>query len=139
MREHKYRAWDKKTKQMVEVVAIVYSDFQIEAGCDDKLGDPEVDEGIWIKIANLIVELWDFKDVELMQYTGLKDKNGKEIYEGDVLRIFDRNYEVKVKIVSGCKVFIDYGYPDEHNGPCNYWSEIIGNIYENPELRVEEG
>ena len=133
MREHKYRAWDKKTKQMARVFAIVYSDFQIEAGCDDDLGDPEVDEGVWIKVY-LEVAHRDFKDVELMQYTGLKDKNGKEIYEGDVLRIFDRNYEVKQVIKNGCKAFIDYGYPDEHNGPCDGWSEVIGNIYENPEL-----
>ena len=137
MREHKYRAWDKKTKQMVEVVAIVYSDFQIEADCDDNLGDPVVDEGIWIKIANLIVEHRDFKDVELMQYTCLKDKNDKEICEGDILRIFDRNYEVKI-IETGSGVFVDYGYPDKHNGPCNYWSEVIGDIYKNPELMEVE-
>lgn len=68
-----------------------------------------------------------------LQFTGLKDKNGKEIYEGDILRIFDDNYEVRI-ITTECKLYVDYGYPDKHNGPCDSWSEIIGNIYEHRDL-----
>lgn len=71
--------------------------------------------------------------LELMQSTGLKDKNGKEIYEGDILRIFDKNYEVKI-IQTESRMFVNYGYPDKHNGPAPDWVEVIGNIYENPEL-----
>ena len=120
MREHKFRAWDKKRRKWLGVnLHMSVTDgllwWQFGYGCE-----------------TLPAEERD--NIELVEYTGLKDKNDKEIYEGDILRIFDRNYEVKVKIVSGCKVYIDYGYSDEHNGPCNYWSEIIGNIYENPEL-----
>jgi uncharacterized phage protein (TIGR01671 family) len=72
-------------------------------------------------------------DKPLMQFTGLFDKNGKEIYEGDILKIFNKNYEVKFNIsVSGMKV--DYGYPVIHNGPAPHWVEVIGNIYENKDL-----
>ena len=76
------------------------------------------------------------KDVELVEFTSLHDKNGKEIYEGDILRIFDKNYEVKIKTTES-KYFVDYGYPDKHNGPAAYWVEIIGNIHNNPELLKE--
>jgi len=117
---------------MREVIAIVYSDFQIETECYGNLGDPVVDAGVWIRVC-LETEYRDFKDVELMGYTELKDKNGAEIYVGDILRIFDRNYEVKV-IETGSSTYIDYGYPAEHNGSCDHWSEIIGNIYRCPEL-----
>jgi len=67
------------------------------------------------------------------QFTGLYDKNDREIYEGDILIIFDYFYQVKM-VVTETKSFVDYGYPDKHNGSCNNWAEVIGNIYETPEL-----
>jgi len=141
MREHKYRAWDKKTKQIVEVVAIVYSDFQIEGDCNDNLGDPEVDEGIWIKMANLIVEHRDFKDVKLMEYIERKDVDGKEICEGDVLK---DNYG-RILLVEWHKHCFSFKAVIETNffraRDISQWFEngetppkIIGNIYKNPEL-----
>ena len=69
------------------------------------------------------------EDVELMQYTGLRDKNGRELYEGDIVT---DGYREK------------YGrYDVEWDGDSHAWSfcstdgrelEVIGNIYENPEL-----
>ena len=67
------------------------------------------------------------KDIELMQYTGIKDKNGKEIYEGDILSFV------------GDKLIAEYDglYTMDTNQeitPHMERTEIIGNIYENPEL-----
>jgi hypothetical protein len=67
----------------------------------------------------------------VMQYTGLKDQNGVEIYEGDVL---ENDFVAPVIFSDGC-FCVDLG---ENGSPCllDYFhkSTIIGNIYENPEL-----
>ena len=77
----------------------------------------------------------------LMQYTGLKDKNGKEIYEGDVLHmqikstVNNNNIIVEIYFQNGVFWFKGKFYSD-----CNWHfynardREVIGNIYENPEL-----
>ncbi len=76
------------------------------------------------------------------QFTGLFDKNGKEIYEGDILLVGNDGYENiynKVGIKDGC-----FGYVGEVDGKilpfCDYnvTEEIVGNIYDHPELIKEE-
>lgn len=92
--------------------------------------DPSVDDGI----------LLDPASIEIMQYTGLKDKNGKEIYEGDIVQNVssDGKRLSKFKIIwseSRCRFMKereDYNFYDLETG--QNFLEIIGNVYENPEL-----
>lgn len=76
---------------------------------------------------------WDAKEYELMQFTGLLDKNGKEIYEGD--RVKSRYGTVEVRF--------DYGKfePFDASGEYGWFhseAEVIGNVYENPDLPAKD-
>jgi len=78
---------------------------------------------------------------ELMQYTGLKDKNGKEIYEGDVITCVYSNTGDDIRhkaIVEWVEDFCGFEPWVRYDSDCQWYDggdpEIIGNIYENPEL-----
>lgn len=121
MREIKFRAWHKVEKIMGKV-----------EGFND-MNAPDDDEYKYCVCcsssesnmlgANGKAEgcCWRQKNIVLMQYTGLKDKNGKEIYEGDVLRGGSREV-----YWDECSVGFQ-GFP-------HGVQEIIGNIHENPKL-----
>ena len=123
MREIKFRAWHKEEKIIGEVLGIDILHKEIFFSNED------VD----------CYEHTDFKNIELMQYTGLKDKNNKEIYEGDIVTLHNSKYKViflneEARFVLRDDEF-EYEIPFTNNN--NKRMEIIGNIYENPELLGE--
>ena len=125
MRETKFRAYHKERKEMFEIASI---DFEEKKAA--------LSNGI-IKLLNV-----DSKQFELLQYTGLKDKNGKEIYEGDILFFRDENMKYIVvwqdtafiiKSIEIRKYLEKMCWLDDTEICC----EIVGNIYENKKLLEE--
>jgi len=114
MREIQFRVWDSYNKKMIPTEG----GFSLGSADSEMVGGP---------------------DYPVMQYTGLKDKNGKEIYEGDIIKLYPSDK-------SGIQILWDehiagFGFGNQTMADhlnfrkltaINY--EVIGNIYENPEL-----
>jgi len=136
MRQIKFRAWDKELKMMV------YS--------KEQSGHIEYDANP-VDVINTILNYDDY-GLEYMQYTGLNDKNGKEIYEGDIVKYPDAsrcgesydydNYEnigvVKYDSDSLCYYFTNRETVDMDDINITEDVEVMGNIYENKEKEVSE-
>jgi len=126
MREIKFRAWD--TWESYSGQRLVKEMVHFELGDMDE--DYIIGAGTYLH-----------KNVIVMQFTGLRDKNGKEIYEGDILA-FDMKGVHPAQVVwrnGGFWVSVnDPGYEDRRIVPCPESCEVIGNIYENPELLKEK-
>ena len=129
MREIKFRCWDTENKQMLKVQEL---DFE----------DTFYGGRLSIRV-DMYNDYFDIEDMILMQYTGLKDKNGKEIYEGDIVIVFTNKKWRIGKIIyehSGFTIDVTNNKELEYGRTSIIESltEVIGNIYDNPEL-LEKG
>lgn len=136
MREIKFRAWDTRNKEMLEVTDIAWelNDHGIGAVQDVSVFMPYEFGPIRRNIV---------KWFELMQFTGLHDKNGKEIYEGDIIHEYvEADVDGKVEVATDEKFAVEWYCQDLDCGwtlfpvSCDGY-EVIGNIYENTELLKE--
>lgn len=124
-REIKFRAWDKQRKEMFipdQIQNPVKTNIVIMEGGEYRMSEFKLGEYV------------------LMQYTGLKDRNGKEIFEGDLLK--DGKSQIGQVLWAHNSYLIEWNERDyqghrtytKMTDDCFSYGEIIGNIYENPEL-----
>lgn len=129
MREIKFRAWAKEEHEMIKAERLAFEEYM-----------PLVDL------------LNDGDDLVIMQYTGLKDKNGREIYEGDIVKCYAREEWAIEAGIDSKLVFYGTGEIIWFKNECGFgikgqdptflgWYEcfeVIGNIYENPDLLTKQ-
>jgi len=129
-REIKFRAWNKKEKVMEEIFYLTNTGFIYDIPKEVLEGD---------KSKSRYIEIEPAKNLVLMQYTGLKDKNGKEIYEGDIVGWVPKGSAGKVYFEGG-RFRVEDFYMASFDEPSDAFGEglgileIIGNVYENQEL-----
>ena len=116
-REIKFRVWDKEKKKFITTKP-----------------ENSVEANVSLEFATGYLTRWN--EYVLMQFTGLLDKNGKEIYEGDIVRHYKLNDHNKSEPIIGEITISPLQGVVGGNWPLSFDNrvEIIGNLYENPEL-----
>ena len=134
---YKFRAYHKKKERLVDVLEINFEYNMVTLATET---DSDEEYYWWSSTCPL-------EEVELMQYTGLTDKDGREIYEGDIVRQYPRSgYE---HIVTNGDIGIvesshgAYVIRNSHSGRTHFLfyseQEVIGNIYQHKHLLKENG
>lgn len=126
MREIKFRAWD--GSKMFQVAALDFTLDYVEGFMLWKPSGPDKETRVYEDASKCV----------LMQYSGLKDRNGKDIYEGDILQWREKALPITVETFHGIRFMWGQDYL------CHAYAvlggEVIGNIHENPDLlRVRGG
>lgn len=121
MRDIKFRVWDTNNKEMLELEELNY-----------EYGEPAIR-------TTMYNDYFGPSDMMLMQFTGLKDQNGKEIYEGDIVKALIGGIWYVGKIIYEHSEFtIDVTNNKQlafgRMGIIEKLTEVVGNIYDNPEL-----
>lgn len=133
----KFRVWIKTEKRMIETDDLLDIDYENEVIMTQQVyfenGLPDDRD-----LDNFV-----FDEIELMQTTGLKDKNGKEIFEGDIVKMSkdvysEPTYYEVVRNRGGA-----YRLESKQHG-CELWlrhtdCEVVGNVYENQEYLKKRG
>jgi len=139
MRQHKYRAYNKKLKSMAQVLSL---ELDSEFGGVEVWGKASVDFETGEHDA--VRDFWSWDECEEMEFTGLKDKSGKDAYIGDIVKLSedihvddDRIYQVTQRDTLGFVLLQDNHEYDSVNLEIIPF-EIIGNAYEHPELAKEQ-
>lgn len=128
----KYRAWVKKHKAIIEADDIIAIDYEGQEILVQEIyfvnGLPDSRD----------LDHYDFDEIELMQSTGLRDKNGKEIFEGDIVKMAKDVYSEPTYYEVARHRGGAYRLDSKQHG-CELWIRhadcvVVGNIYENKEL-----
>lgn len=128
MREIKFRAWDKKNNEWCQ--SIEQEGFGVFI---NGVVNPSKSGEFYIHDYSSTGQEY----IVLCQFTGLHDKNGREIYEGDVVQTYNGKHKgPRVEIAYLEHSFCMREEPDDSRMDCVWYFniEVIGNIYENPEL-----
>lgn len=121
MREIKFRGWDKELNFMIDIKRY------------------KIDFNGQVLFDNNDKELYNQTNkIELMQYAGLKDKNGVEIYEGDIIKDGSRLWKIQISPIYGIFFILTKGGHSRCYGDFGSYLvdefKVIGNIYENQDL-----